>query len=325
VLTGAQVVGLRIVNGRVGGADVRVDGDQIGVAARIVVNAAGPWVDHVRRLEDPAAGTSVRLSLGAHVLVPAGEEWGAALTIAQTDVRVTFAVPWSGMLLLGTTDDEFGGDPGDVDDGAADAGRILADASVALDSELVSPGRVRASYAGLRVLPAGKGESVSARRETVFTRGPAGMLNVAGGKLTTYRRIAVETLIRLRSELGLHRVDGQPWPLPGARGLAEVALPMELDPEVRAHVLHLYGSHAAEMLEPAVRDPTLLERVHPDGPDILAQVRYAATHEWARTTDDVVRRRTTLFHRGLVTETTTARVAALLQDVAARKETDARR
>jgi glycerol-3-phosphate dehydrogenase len=323
VLNGAQVVGLRIANGRVDGADVRVDGEQIGVAARLVVNSAGPWVDHVRRLEDPAAGTSVRLSRGAHVLVPAGEKWGAALTIAQTDVRVTFAVPWSGMLLLGTTDDEFEGDPGDVDDGAADAERILADASVALDAELVAPDRVRAAYAGLRVLPAGEGESVSARRETVFTRGPAGMLNVAGGKLTTYRRIALETLERLRPELGLRRVDGHPWPLPGARGLAEVSLPVELDPDVRAHVLHLYGSRAAEMLEPAVGDPTLLERVHPDGPDIRAQVRYAATHEWARTPEDVLRRRTTLFHRGLETETTTARVAALLQ-VAARKEPAAR-
>ena len=208
---------------------------------------------------------------------------------------------------------------------AVDAGRILADASVALDSELVAPGRVRAAYAGLRVLPAGKGDSVNAKRETVFTRGPAGMLNVAGGKLTTYRRIALETLSRLRSELGLRRVDGRPWPLPGARGLADVSLPVELDPEVKAHVLHLYGSRAAEMLEPAVADPALLERVHPDGPDIRAQVRYAATHEWARTTADIVRRRTTLFHRGLETETTTARVAAVLEEAAAGQSLAARR
>ena len=106
----------------------------------MVVNAAGPWVDHVRRLEDPGAGTSVRLSRGAHVLVPAGEEWGAAVTIAQSDVRVTFAVPWSGMLLLGTTDDEFDGDPAEVVPGSADAERILADASVALAADLVAAG-----------------------------------------------------------------------------------------------------------------------------------------------------------------------------------------
>ena len=283
------------------------------MTARVVVNAAGPWVDEVRRLENPAAGTSVRLSRGAHVLVPAGEEWGAALTIAQTDVRVTFAVPWSGMLLLGTTDDEFDGNPADVAAGPGDAERILADASVALGADLVAPGRVRAAYAGLRVLPAGAGESVNARRETVFTRGPAGMLNVAGGKLTTYRRIALETLSRLRSDLGLRRIDAHPWPLPGAVGLPQVALPVQLEPDVRAHVLHLYGSRAVEMLELAAGDPALLERLHPDGPDIGAQVRYAATHEWARSPEDVLRRRTTLFHRGLETDATRARVAGLLE------------
>ncbi len=317
VLNGAEVVGLRFLDGRVCGADVRVEGQEIGVAARVVVNAAGPWVDHVRRLEDPGAGTSVRLSRGAHVLVPAGEEWGAAVTIAQSDVRVTFAVPWSGMLLLGTTDDEFDGDPAEVVPGSADAERILADASVALAADLVAPDRVRASYAGVRVLPAGEGESINARRETVFTRGPGGMLSVAGGKLTTYRRIALETLDRLRPELALHRVDRRPWPLPGAVGLPAVSLPRGLEPDVRAHLLHLYGSRAAELLEPATHDPALLERVHPDGPDIGAQVRYAAVHEWARTPDDVLRRRTTLFHRGLETQATTARVAALLDDVPA--------
>ena len=104
VLNGAEVVALRSSQGRLTGAEVRVAGEEIAIEARVVVNAAGPWVDHVRRLEDPRAGASVRLSRGAHVLVPAETGWTAALTIPQDDVRVTFAVPWSGMLLLGTTD-----------------------------------------------------------------------------------------------------------------------------------------------------------------------------------------------------------------------------
>ncbi len=312
VLNGAEVVALRSSGGRLSGAEVHVDGEELAVEARVVVNAAGPWVDHVRRLEDPRAGSSVRLSRGAHVLVPADTEWTAALTIPQDDVRVTFAVPWSGMLLLGTTDSPYEGDPEEVAPGAADAEQILAEASVALDASLIAPDRVRAVYAGLRVLPAGDGESVSARRETVFTRSPGGMLNVAGGKLTTYRRIALETLGRLRSELGLHRLDRRPWPLPGATGLDRVSLPFDLEPDVRTHLLELYGSLAPEVLAPATEDPSLLERLHPGGPDIAAQVRYAATREWARTGEDVLRRRTTCFHRGLADEQTRARVERVL-------------
>jgi len=312
VLNGAEVVALRSLRGLVVGARVRVNGEELEVDARVVVNAAGPWVDHVRRLEDPRAGTSVRLSRGAHVLVPAEDEWTAALAIAQDEVRITFAVPWSGMLLLGTTDALYEGDPADVAVGSGDAEQILTEASVALGSDVVAADRVRATFAGLRVLPAGEGASVSARRETVFTRSPGGMLTVAGGKLTTYRRIALETLTRLRSELGLRRVDGHPWPLPGATGLERVSFPEYIEPDTRAHLLHLYGSLAPDVLAPVADDPSLLERMHPRGPDIAAQVLYARTHEWARTAEDVLRRRTTCFYRGLADEETTARVTTLL-------------
>ncbi len=239
-------------------------------------------------------------------------DWTAALTITQDPVRVTFAVPWYDMLLLGTTDVEHEGDPRDVAVTPADVDQILSEASTALPPDVVAAHRVRASYAGLRVLPAGRGESVSARRETVFGRSAGGMLNVAGGKLTTYRRIALESLDRLRIELGLHRLDSRPWALPGAVGLDRVSLPVELEEDIRRHLVHLYGSRAPDVVAPAVGDPSLLERIHPAGPDIAAQVRYAATHEWACSADDILHRRTTCFVRGLEDDATRARVERLL-------------
>jgi glycerol-3-phosphate dehydrogenase len=314
VLNGAEVVALRTTGGRIVGADVRVDGEEIAVDARALVNATGPWVDHLRRLEDPQAEASVRLSRGAHALVPIVGDWRAAVTIAQDDVRVTFAVPWEDMLLLGTTDVPFEGEPGDLAVGDDEVDQILGEARVALDSPHLVRGDVRAAYAGLRVLPLGSSGTARARRETVFTRSSGGMLNVAGGKLTTYRRIALEALELLRADLDLHRLDSRPWPLPGADGLDEVRLPGGLEPDVRSHLLHLYGSLAPEVLAPARDDPTLLERLSPAGPDIAAQVRYAATREWARSADDVVRRRTTLFYRGLADDLTTERVAGLLAE-----------
>jgi glycerol-3-phosphate dehydrogenase len=314
VLNGAEVVAFLSARGLIAGAEVRVDGEVVSVDARVVVNASGPWVDLVRRLEDPDAGSSVRLSRGSHVLVPAEGSWGAALTIPQDDVRVTFAVPWHDMLLLGTTDTPYDGDPGDLAVDPAEVGQVLDEARVALDSPHLEPEHVRAVYTGLRVLPVGEEGTTTARRETVFTRSAGGMLNVAGGKLTTYRRIALEALERLQPDLGLRRVDTRAWPLPGAANLDAVTLPGELDRDVRAHLVHLYGSLAPQVVAPALDEPDLLERLSPGGPDIAAQVRYAAKHEWARTVDDVLRRRTTLFYRGLADETTAARVAELLSD-----------
>ena len=315
VVNRAEVVSLRLVDGRVAGAEVLVDGEAVPVRARVVVNAAGPWVDAVRRLEDPRAGSSVRLSKGVHVLVPGGEGWSAALTIPQDDVRVTFAVPWYGLLLLGTTDSDYEGDPAAVAPCDADVAQILAEAATALPGSLLPSDAVRASFAGLRVLPLGEGATANARRETVFSVGPAGMLSVAGGKLTTYRKIALDALDRVRGELGLRRLDRRPFPLPGAAGRA-AALPVELDPEVGAHLRHLYGTRAGMVLESAADDPSLLERIHSDGPDIAAQALFAVRHEWATTAEDVLRRRTTVALRGLADAGAVGRVEALLAPAA---------
>jgi glycerol-3-phosphate dehydrogenase len=144
------------------------------------------------------------------------------------------------------------------------------------------------------VLPGGPGATATARRETVYTRGAAGMLSVAGGKLTTYRRIALDAL----EQLGVHNLDRRPRPLPGATGLGRVAWPMELDPATRSHLLHLYGSLAPEVLGPALEDPSLLEPIVPGRPDLRAQEIYAREREWARTDEDVSRRRTTVWLAG---------------------------
>jgi glycerol-3-phosphate dehydrogenase len=285
VLNYAEVVAVRP-----DGADVAVDGEVVPVRARLLVNATGPWLDHLRRLEDERAAPSIRLSKGVHVIVDGGEGWGAAVTIPHDKVRVSFAIPWEGKLLLGTTDTLHDGPPEDVRVTEDDVRTVLAEAATAI-REI---GDVRATFCGLRVLPGGPGSTANARRETVYTRGAAGMLSVAGGKLTTYRRIALDAL----AQLGVH-VDRRPRPLPGAAGLAHVAWPLELEPQLRSHLLHLYGSLAVDVVAPAVEDPSLLEPLVPGRPDIRAQAVYAREREWARTDDDVLRRRTTAWLGGL--------------------------
>jgi glycerol-3-phosphate dehydrogenase len=272
------------------GADVLVDGETVRVQAGAIVNATGPWLDRVRRLEDPSAAASIRLSKGVHLIADGGEDWGAAVTIPHDKVRVSFVIPWEGKLLLGTTDTLHDGEPEDARVTDDDVRTILEEAAVAVNDI----GEVRASFYGLRVLPGGPGATANARRETVYTRGALGMLSVAGGKLTTYRRIALDAL----EQLGVRSLDRRPRPLPGATGLSKIEWPLELDAATRSHLLHLYGSLAPEVLAPALEDPSLLEPIVPGRPDLRAQELYARDHEWARTDEDVYRRRTTVWLAG---------------------------
>ena len=223
------------------------------------------------------------------------------------------------MLLLGTTDTFYEGEPDGVEATEADVEQILAEAAVGLEPHLLRREAICSTFAGLRVLPGGEGSTASARRETVFLRGPAGMLSVAGGKLTTYRRIALDALSALRAELALDRLDRRPAPLPGAADLDEATERLvrrypELEPRLSAHLARLYGTLAEEVLAGAEDDPGLLRPLHPDGPDLVAQAVYAARFEWACRPEDVLRRRTTLALRGLASPDAVGLIEGLLGD-----------
>ncbi|WP_019633329.1 glycerol-3-phosphate dehydrogenase/oxidase [Actinomadura atramentaria] len=311
VLNHAAVRGLRISAGRVVGADLRdaLDGAEFGVAARLVLNATGPWVDRLRAMEDPAAAPSIRLSKGAHVVLRRHRPWKSAATIPIDKYRVSFAIPWEDHLLLGTTDEAYEGEPGDVRATDADIAQILDEAGTALDG--LRREDVAYAFAGLRVLPGGPGDVATAKRETVITEGPGGMLSIAGGKWTTYRHIGRVVLDRLGVGAEVLKVV----PLPGLAAPAAVAQRLTaapMAPAVAAHLATHYGALALDLADLVRDDPALGEPIHPDGPDIWAQVVYARDREWAATTDDVLRRRTTLTLRGLDTPEIRSRVAEML-------------
>ncbi|MFD7923705.1 FAD-dependent oxidoreductase [Streptomyces sp. NPDC059740] len=333
VLNHAAVTGLRFTGGRVTGADLRdaVDGTEFGVNARLVLNATGPWVDHLRKLEDPAAAPSIRLSKGAHLVLRRTAPWNAALATPIDKYRITFALPWEDMLLLGTTDEEYEGDPADVAVNEKDVEQILHEAAFSVRDQQLSRDLITYSFAGLRVLPGGPGGTSTAKRETVVTEGSGGMLSVAGGKWTTFRHIG-RTVMKKLAELPGHPLadDMQPMgslprklPLPGIaspdavthRLLVDGAGPQpQMAPETARHLATHYGSLAFDIARLANENPDLAQRIHPDAPEIWAQVVYARDHEWAETEDDVLRRRTTLTIRGLDTEEVRRRVGELLAE-----------
>ena len=278
-------------------------GTGLELRTRHVVNATGAAIDAVRRLEDPRAGTSVALSKGAHLVLDLPDDWHAALAVPVDATRISFAVPWEGMLLLGTTDTPA--ERASVTE--ADEAQILCEAALALPPEVLAPDAVRARFAGLRVLPLTSRSTAEARREVTLSRGPLGMVSVAGGKLTTYRVIARAVL----RELG-YRVPATPVPLPGAADPAAVAAQLDLEPPLAFHLARTYGSLAHEVL--SVSDD--LRPLAPGAPDVAAQVVYAREREWAVDVDDVLRRRTTLALRGLATPAVRTRVEELLDRAA---------
>ncbi|MFD3438716.1 glycerol-3-phosphate dehydrogenase/oxidase, partial [Streptomyces sp. NPDC058685] len=337
VLNHAEVTGLRFTEGRVTGAELkdRTDGTEFGVSARLVLNATGPWVDHLRRMEDPNAAPSIRLSKGAHLVLKRTSPWKAALATPIDKYRITFALPWEDMLLLGTTDEEYEGDPADVAVNEKDTAQILDEAAYSIRDQQLSRDLITYSFAGLRVLPGGPGDTSKAKRETVVTEGSGGMLSVAGGKWTTFRHIGRTVMNKLAAlpghplgeyDKGLVPISRLPkkLPLPGIANPNAVAhrllvggdtpgSPMAED--TARHLATHYGSLSFDIARLAEDDPALAERIHPDAPEIWAQVAYARDHEWAETADDVLRRRTTLTIRGLATDGIRARV----EDVLGRK------
>jgi glycerol-3-phosphate dehydrogenase len=293
------VTGLELVRGRV----VAVRAGDLVIRCRAVVNATGPWVDQVRRMEDPKAAPIARLSKGVHLVVDLPPGWKAALSVPLSGGRVAFAVPWEGVLLLGTTDEEYEGDPGQLRVEAREVEQILREATLGLPTQVANRSRIRYVFAGLRVLPRGAGDTAAARREELIQVGPSGMVSVAGGKLTTHRRIAVSVLRRLSE---FQRLRPSSDPLPGA-GQPPVR-PPEVDQRVWEHLLRHYGTEAAQVARLG------LEPIHPDGPDVWGQVWHAVDREWACTVEDVVRRRTTLALRGLATAEVQERVAAIIAE-----------
>ena len=282
----------------------RLSGARVTVEARAVVNAGGPWVGQVRSLAGGGGATHrVRLVKGSHIVVPRLFEHDHPYIFQSGDGRVLFALPYEeDYTLLGTTDVEFAGAPGRVEIAPEEVDYICAAANAYLATP-VAPRDVVWSYAGIRPLFDDHAENASrVTRDYVLhlDRAPASMLSVYGGKITTYRRLAEQAVDMLA---GLLRANGPRWtanaPLPGGdipgadigAFVAECAARYSWLPErlLRHYVRH-YGSDIHAVLAGCNSVEDLGE--HFGAGLHAAEVAYLARHEWARTADDILWRRT---------------------------------
>jgi glycerol-3-phosphate dehydrogenase len=301
--------------GRLVGAQLldRETGRTHAIRARALVNATGVWIDRIRRMQPGSSGTTLRElvtpSRGLHLVVDRSLMPGdCALLVPSTrDGRVLFAVPWLGHLILGTTDtagDAFDPEPAaqssEVDFVLGEAARYLARAPRRED--------VTSAWVGLRPLVRPQ-QSEGARtrdisREHTIVLDPGGLVSVTGGKWTTYRAMA-ETVLDRCVEAGLLPS------LPGCRTarLSLVGAPSGPSPQRLSapEGLHLYGTDAAAVCALPGADRPLTEGLSE------AAVRFAARHEWARTVEDVLARRSRLLFLDAARAATVApRVAEIL-------------
>jgi len=301
-------------DGRVRGAVVRdvLSGHPYTVRALVVVNACGPWVDQLRRLDDPRAEPLLRLTKGAHVAVPRQRiaHTRAVTLTSPIDGRVMFVLPWEDLSYIGTTDTDEDASPDEVRATARDVIYLLRSANAFFPQARLSPHDVVATWAGLRPLlrPARDVAPSEASREHRVIESPSGLLTIAGGKLTTYRVMARDIVDRVATRL--RGLDGRPRaarprtdriPLPGGEAadlevLVKAALARGVAETTARHLVGRYGSEAAAVLNLVERDRGLGRSIVAGRPEIWAEVAHAVEREMAIRLSDVLVRRLHLFY-----------------------------
>lgn len=278
-------------------ATCRFSGRRVRVRAKCVVNAAGPWVEPVRRLEEPSAPPLLHLSKGVHVVVPAERLPVNHMVICGTsDRRSIFVIRRGQCVYLGTTDTTYtGGSQLWPEITREDVEYLLAPTATHFRGEPLRPEDVTAAWAGLRPLIAqpGKRPSEISRRDEVLI-GPARVVTMAGGKLTGYRVMAQETVEKAAEVCGLTLgpVLAEEPPLPGGdfhgdlgRLSGELVSEFGLSRECASRTARLYGAEARELAR-ADTQPLV-----PGAPILAAEVAWAVEREGAVTLEDALYRR----------------------------------
>ncbi|MBI5775641.1 MAG: glycerol-3-phosphate dehydrogenase/oxidase [Verrucomicrobia bacterium] len=291
-----KVTGLLKEGGRVCGVMARdtESGREFEVRARAVINATGIFTDDIRRMDDHAVAPVMTASQGAHLVLPKSFLPGdSALMVPKTaDGRILFAIPWHGRVLVGTTDTpvtEISLEPKpfaeEIEFLLAESAKYLAKAPARSD--------ILSASAGLRPLvKTGGGPTAKLARDHALFVSPAGLVTITGGKWTTYRKMAEDTVEKAIAVGGL---EPRPCVTEGLRVHGAAG------EDLRA---------AAELMS---ENPVWCEWLHPRLPSPVGEVIWAVRHEMARTVEDVLSRRTrALLLDARASREIAPRVAALL-------------
>lgn len=291
-------------DGKLSAAMVRdeLSGEEFEVTAKKFVNATGTGADKVRAMANPELASRMRPSKGVHLLFPAHLFPGRdALLVPHTeDGRVIFAVPWQGRLLVGTTDDEMTGKT-----------RLLVEKEEAdyllrqLNPYLKTPLRLEqaeSGMTGLRPLVAAHGQGETSkliRDHEVEIDDASGLISIVGGKWTTYRLMAEDTINQAQERMGAVITPSvtRKHPLAGSNGFDEglskrIEKEYSLAADVAEHLSGKFGSGALQVLALLGENSEWKARIAPKLPILQAEIVYCIRNEMAETIEDLLARRT---------------------------------
>ncbi len=299
-----EVVGFERTGTKLSGARIRdvLTGQERTVHARHIVNAAGIFAENVTALTGDESDVAIAPSKGVHLVVERSrvglDEMGVVLPETE-DGRLLFVIPWGARAVIGTTDTGTG----ELDDpvaSPADIDYLLRHVNRYMDVNLTRDD-ILSVYAGYRPLVRSKKKATANLSRThVVLQEPNGMVVIVGGKLTTYRRMAQDTVdvLAKRDAMPIAHPT-QSLPLSGAIGwnVARSGLETELrqrglGEDTVQHLLWNYGRNAEVVLDLVNESPELGERILPDLPYLRAELVFACRYEMALTLDDVLARRT---------------------------------
>lgn len=287
VLNYTRVEKFLYTGGKISGAIVRdaETGHEATVQAKAVINATGIFTDDLRTMDQPARPKLLSVSRGTHIVVAPHFLGGAtAIMVPKTDDgRIIFAIPWQGAVLIGTTDLAAPQPKMEPDVDANEIDFLLATIAPYLAAP-IAKSDILSIFSGLRPLVTGKENSTSKlSREHHIDVSNSGMVSVAGGKWTTYRRMAEDTLnFAVEKKL-----------LPKGKSVTDHT-PLHGATSSKAHNPHLaeYGTEVTAISALIANDATLGALIDPALPYPKALVVHAVRHELARTVEDVLSRRT---------------------------------
>jgi glycerol-3-phosphate dehydrogenase len=294
-------------DGKVVGATVRDEIQQtlIDVRAKVVVNATGPWSDDVRSMDaKAAAGTSAtRGSKGTHIAVPRDRVGNndALTLLSPTDQRVFFVLPAGRHAIIGTTDTYSASPPDGVRATNEDVRYLLASANTFFSQAALRENDVVSAWAGIRpLLPAPAETPGAVTREHAVTTSDSGLVTISGGKLTTYRVMAHDVLAAILPRLPVaHSTDRTlSSPLPGGDfdSLEELMAKIDDatgDPALARHLATSYGTRWRDVFS-SIQASNGADRIVPDLPYTIGELRYCVANEFAMTLADLFIRRTHL-------------------------------
>lgn len=299
------VIGINVSRRRVQSVDYldrKTDQEQ-GVTTRLVINAAGPWVDRVLATVNREIPAYMGGTKGSHIVVGrfSGAPGSAFYVEARSDGRPFFVIPWNGQYLIGTTDIRYDGDPAEVTASEEEVNYLLDETNRVFPAAGLCAADIHFAYAGVRPLPRReKGpESAITRKHIIkkHRRVAKGLVSIIGGKLTTYRNLAEQAVDYSLRALKRDARDcpTRTLPLPGATGIEEARQELRglswISDVGIERLLGIYGGRAILIIELAAEDSVLAKTLDDDESVLAAEVVFAMRQEFAVRLTDIVHRR----------------------------------